>query len=122
MDLWKGGCLVQKIQAVKGTRDVLPEESPTWRVVERAFQDICERFAYEEIRTPTFEYTEVFQRGVGDTTDIVQKEMYTFEDRGGRSLTLRPEATAEWSAHSRNMAWVLYLFPFAFLWDFLLPC
>lgn len=82
------------MQAVKGTRDILPQDTPQWRAVERMFHDICARFAYEEIRIPTFEYTEVFQRGVGETTDIVQKEMYTFEDRGGRSLTLRPEATA----------------------------
>lgn len=82
------------MQAVKGTRDILPQDTPQWRAVEQIFQDVCARFAYEEIRIPTFEYTEVFQRGVGETTDIVQKEMYTFEDRGGRSLTLRPEATA----------------------------
>ncbi|MFP3491024.1 ATP phosphoribosyltransferase regulatory subunit, partial [Staphylococcus sp. SIMBA_130] len=57
-------------------------------------RDICRRYNYHELRTPIFEHTELFQRGVGDTTDIVQKEMYTFEDRGNRSLTLRPEGTA----------------------------
>ncbi|MDP4133851.1 MAG: histidine--tRNA ligase [Bacillota bacterium] len=66
----------------------------SWRFVQDKFQNICERFGYKEIRTPVFEYTELFQRGVGDTTDVVQKEMYTFTDKGDRSVTLRPEGTA----------------------------
>ncbi|NLL97370.1 MAG: histidine--tRNA ligase [Clostridiaceae bacterium] len=82
------------IQAPKGTRDILPEDINQWNFVEEEFSDICRRFGYNEIRIPVFEHTELFQRGVGDTTDIVQKEMYTFEDKAGRSITLRPEGTA----------------------------
>ncbi|API90640.1 histidine--tRNA ligase 2 [Virgibacillus pantothenticus] len=81
-------------KAPRGTADVLPGDSRKWQWVEETIKQVCRRFHYEEIRTPLFEHTEVFQRGVGDTTDIVQKEMYTFEDRGGRSITLRPEGTA----------------------------
>lgn len=81
-------------QAPKGTRDILPSEVYRWQYVENAFAEICRLYGYEEIRIPVFEHTELFQRGVGDTTDIVQKEMYTFEDKGGRSLSLRPEGTA----------------------------
>jgi histidyl-tRNA synthetase len=79
--------------APKGTKDVLPDEVYKWHYVERAFADICERYGFREIRTPDFEHTELFQRGVGDTTDIVQKEMYTWE-QAKRSLTLRPEGTS----------------------------
>lgn len=82
------------MKAPRGTADILPKDIKAWQYVEDKMKDICGRYHYEEIRTPLFEHTEVFQRGVGDTTDIVQKEMYTFEDRGGRSLTLRPEGTA----------------------------
>lgn len=82
------------LKAPRGTVDLLPEDTKKWQYVEKTLQDLCRVFNYEEIRTPTFEHTEVFQRGVGDTTDIVQKEMYTFEDRGDRSITLRPEGTA----------------------------
>ena len=78
----------------RGTQDILPEQSAKWQKVEEIIRHLCHTYRYEEIRTPMFESTELFQRGVGDTTDIVQKEMYTFEDRGGRSLTLRPEGTA----------------------------
>ncbi len=78
----------------RGTEDVLPEESKLWQYIENTARCVCERFGYKEIRTPVFENTELFQRGVGDTTDVVQKEMYTFEDKGGRSLTLKPEGTA----------------------------
>ncbi|HHW48886.1 MAG TPA: histidine--tRNA ligase [Clostridiaceae bacterium] len=81
-------------QAPKGTRDILPSEIHKWQYVERVFADICKSYGYREIRIPVFEHTELFQRGVGDTTDIVQKEMYTFLDKGGRSITLRPEGTA----------------------------
>ncbi|MCP3025575.1 histidine--tRNA ligase [Halobacillus sp. A5] len=78
----------------RGTQDILPGTSEKWQYVEQKLIDICRRYNYKEIRTPIFEHTELFQRGVGDSTDIVQKEMYTFEDRGGRSVTLRPEGTA----------------------------
>lgn len=80
--------------APRGTKDVLPEESSVWRHVEEEIRGICRRYAYGELRPPVFEHTELFQRGVGETTDIVEKEMYTFNDRGGRSITLRPEITA----------------------------
>ena len=81
-------------KAVKGTQDILPANSNKNRFVEQTMLDIAEKFGYREIRTPVFEHTELFSRGVGDTTDVVQKEMYTFEDKGGRSVTLRPEGTA----------------------------
>ena len=80
--------------AQKGTRDILPEEIFKWHKAEHEFARVCHSFGYEEIRIPTFEQTDLFQRGVGDTTDVVTKEMYTFEDKGGRSITLRPEGTA----------------------------
>lgn len=78
----------------KGTKDVLPEESYKWHYLERRICSVCNRFGVKEIRTPTFEATELFLRGVGETTDIVNKEMYTFSDKGGRSMTLKPEGTA----------------------------
>lgn len=81
-------------QAPKGTKDILPAEVYKWQYIEKKFASLCESFGYKEIRIPVFEHTELFQRGVGDTTDIVQKEMYTFNDKGGRSITLRPEGTA----------------------------
>ncbi|MGQ9559154.1 MAG: histidine--tRNA ligase [Candidatus Oleimicrobiaceae bacterium] len=83
-----------KYQAVKGTRDVLPEEQPYWRHIETHIYRICALYGYERIDTPIFEQTQLFERGVGASTDIVEKEMYTFEDRGHDSLTLRPEFTA----------------------------
>ena len=82
------------IQAPKGTRDVYGDEMKIWRHIESKVRSITDAFGYSEIRTPIFESTDLFLRGVGDTTDIVQKEMYTFEDKGGRSMTLRPELTA----------------------------
>ncbi|RAK17317.1 histidyl-tRNA synthetase [Anoxybacillus vitaminiphilus] len=81
-------------QIPRGTQDILPGEAEKWQYIEQMARDLCRRYNYKEIRTPIFEHTELFLRGVGDTTDIVQKEMYTFEDRGGRSITLRPEGTA----------------------------
>lgn len=78
----------------RGTQDILPGESAKWQRVEEIIRDLCRVYRYDEIRTPMFESTELFTRSVGETTDVVQKEMYTFEDRGGRSLTLRPEGTA----------------------------
>ena len=84
----------EKISAPKGMLDILPGESGKWTALERVIRDICGRYGFSEIRTPVPEHTEVFSRGVGDTTDVVSKEMYTFEDKGGRSITLRPEGTA----------------------------
>ncbi len=82
------------IQIPRGTQDILPGEIEKWQYVEQKAREMCIRYGYEEIRTPIFESTELFVRGVGETTDIVQKEMYTFQDRGERSITLRPEGTA----------------------------
>lgn len=82
------------IRAVKGTRDILPPSSAVWNYVESAAREVFRAYNYHEIRTPILEATELFARGVGEETDIVGKEMYTFEDRDGASLTLRPEATA----------------------------
>ncbi|MBL0387383.1 histidine--tRNA ligase [Tumebacillus sp. ITR2] len=78
----------------RGVNDILPGDVEKWQFIERTARDVCRRFNVSEIRTPIFEHTELFQRGVGETTDIVEKEMYTFQDRGDRSLTLRPEGTA----------------------------
>lgn len=82
------------IQKPKGTQDFLPGSVETWQYIEKTARDVCRRFHYKEIRTPIFEHTELFQRGVGETTDIVEKEMYTFLDKGNRSISLRPEGTA----------------------------
>ncbi len=82
------------IKAPRGTADILPGDAHLWRFVEKTAAETARAFGYEEIRTPVFEHTELFQRGVGDTTDVVQKEMYTFNDKGDRSITLRPEGTA----------------------------
>ena len=81
-------------RAPKGTKDILPPESDSWQYLESIVRKICAGYGYSEIRTPVFEHTELFQRGVGASTDIVQKEMYTFTDKGDRSITLRPEGTA----------------------------
>jgi len=85
---------MSSIQASRGTRDILPDEVGYWQRVEAIARDILTRAAYREIRTPIFEQTTLFERGVGEATDVVSKEMYTFQDRGDRSLTLRPEGTA----------------------------
>jgi histidyl-tRNA synthetase len=82
------------IQSAKGTYDILPQDVYKWHYVERIMRDMCELYNYKEIRTPIFESTDLFVRGVGESTDIVTKEMYTFEDKGNRSVTLRPEGTA----------------------------
>ncbi|MED4608397.1 MULTISPECIES: histidine--tRNA ligase [Paenibacillus] len=82
------------IQKPKGTQDLLPGEIEKWQYLENKARELCRRFNYREIRTPVFEHTELFQRGVGETTDIVEKEMYTFQDKGDRSISLRPEGTA----------------------------
>ncbi len=81
-------------RAPKGTKDILPKESYKWQYIERIMRDVCMQFNFKEIRVPTFEHTELFLRSVGDTTDIVNKEMYTFTDKGNRSITLKPEGTA----------------------------
>lgn len=80
--------------APRGTKDILPEQVLNWLYIENKIREICRNYGYEEIRTPTFEHTELFQRGIGESTDVVEKEMYTFTDRGDRSITLRPENTA----------------------------
>ncbi len=83
-----------KPKAIRGMNDVLPEVSGTWRYLETIVREVVESYGYREIRLPLVEYTELFRRSIGEATDIVEKEMYTFEDRNGESLTLRPEATA----------------------------
>ncbi|MGB5245588.1 MAG: histidine--tRNA ligase [Woeseia sp.] len=83
-----------KTQAIRGMNDVLPEDAVTWRFLEERVRELVESYGYREIRLPIVEYTELFRRSIGEVTDIVEKEMYTFEDRNGESLTLRPEATA----------------------------
>ncbi len=81
-------------KAIKGTQDIMPDAVYKNQFIEQTVLDIARKFGFREIRTPVFEHTELFQRGVGETTDVVQKEMYTFDDKGGRSITLRPEGTA----------------------------
>src|SRR5690625_3029504 len=90
----KGRYKRMKLESPRGTDDFLPEETRKWQYIEDTLRNVCNLYHYEQIRTPIFEHTEVFQRGVGETTDIVQKEMYTFKDRSDRSITLRPEGTA----------------------------
>lgn len=85
---------MEEIKRPKGTKDMLPQDDYKWHYVENTFKAVANTYAMREMRTPIFEYTELFLRGVGDTTDIVQKEMYTFNDKGNRSLTLKPEGTA----------------------------
>ncbi|MBO5650644.1 MAG: histidine--tRNA ligase [Selenomonas sp.] len=80
--------------APRGTKDILPDTVGQWTYVEEKIRDLCARYGYKEIRTPMFEHTELFHRGIGEGTDVVDKEMYTFTDRGDRSITLRPENTA----------------------------
>ncbi len=81
------------IPAIRGTHDILPNEVGRWQRLESVIRDLCERYGYQEVRTPVIEREELFAKGTGETTDIVQKEMYTFEDKGGERVTLRPEAT-----------------------------
>lgn len=81
-------------KAPRGTKDITPKDAYKWNYVENKFREVCALFGYEEMRTPVFEHTELFKRGVGDTTDIVQKEMYSFTDKGERDITLKPEGTA----------------------------
>ena len=83
-----------EVQATKGTKDMLPQDAYKWHFVENKFREIAKFYGMREIRTPMFEHTDLFSRGVGDTTDIVQKEMYTFNDTGNRSITLKPEGNS----------------------------
>jgi histidyl-tRNA synthetase len=108
----------------RGTHDVLPEESGKWQFVEGRFRELCRRYGYKEIRTPIFEDTGLFARAIGLTSDIVSKQMYTFEDRGGRSITLRPEGTApvmrafvEHSLHARGPVQKFYYIAPIFRYD-----
>ncbi len=87
-----------QFQAPRGTQDILPDDAPSWAFVEDEMRRQARLANYSEIRTPTFEETGVFQRGVGASTDIVEKEMYTFLDKGGDSMTLRPEGSGAWPA------------------------
>src|ERR1019366_5815775 len=89
-----GGFLTNPIQPVRGMNDVLPAEIGAWQHLEQVARGIFESYGYEEMRVPILEHTELFERSIGEFTDIVEKEMYTFQDIGGDSLTLRPEATA----------------------------
>ena len=86
--------MAMEMQAPKGTKDMLPQDAYKWQYIESVFRDVAKTYGIREIRTPMFEHTDLFLRGVGDTTDIVQKEMYTFNDKGDRSITLKPEGTA----------------------------
>ena len=83
-----------KIQAIRGMNDILPDQTPVWQYVESTVRRVLGQYGYQEIRMPVVEHTELFKRSIGEVTDIVEKEMYTFEDRNGDSLTLRPEGTA----------------------------
>ena len=85
---------MKKMQSIRGMNDLLPEESPVWQYLERSVEDLLARYGYREIRFPVIESTDLFKRSIGEVTDIVEKEMYTFNDRNGESLTLRPEGTA----------------------------
>ena len=85
---------MNSIRSIKGTHDILPMDSKNWQKLEQIVQDVCQRFGYNEIRTPIFEETRLFSRSVGEDTDIVSKEMYSWDDKDGKSITLRPELTA----------------------------
>ena len=86
--------MAKSIQAIRGMNDILPEQTPAWQYVENTFRQLMQSYGYQEIRMPIVESTGLFKRSIGEVTDIVEKEMYTFEDRNGDSLTLRPEGTA----------------------------
>lgn len=107
-------------KAPKGTKDILPEDIYKWIYIEDIIRQLCDDYGYKQIRTPVFEHTELFQRGVGDTTDVVQKEMYTFNDKGGRSITLRPEGTA--SAARSYIEHSLYALPQPVKMYYLISC
>ena len=82
--------MAKKIQAIRGMNDLLPETSPRWQYLEQVVRSLLARYGYQEMRMPIVEQTALFKRSIGEVTDIVEKEMYTFEDRNGDSLTLRP--------------------------------
>ena len=82
------------LQAIRGMNDILPEQTPLWRYFEKTVAELLDGYGYKQIRMPVVEFTELFRRSIGEVTDIVEKEMYTFADRNGDSLTLRPEGTA----------------------------
>jgi histidyl-tRNA synthetase len=84
----------KKLQAIRGMHDILPDKTPLWQMLEKAMSEVCQQYGYAEIRMPLVETTDLFCRSIGEVTDIVEKEMYTFEDRNGDSLSLRPEGTA----------------------------
>lgn len=86
--------MAKNLQSVRGMRDILPDQSSSWQYIENTARQLFNSYGYTELRTPIIESTELFKRSIGDATDIVEKEMYTFEDRNGDSLTLRPEGTA----------------------------
>ncbi|MDX1398583.1 MAG: ATP phosphoribosyltransferase regulatory subunit, partial [Oceanospirillum sp.] len=86
--------MAKKIQAIRGMNDILPEQSAIWQYLENTVANLLKRYSYQEIRMPIVEQTALFKRSIGEVTDIVEKEMYTFDDRNGDSLTLRPEGTA----------------------------
>ena len=86
--------MTNNIQAIRGMHDVLPEQTPLWQYAEHKLREVLSVYGYSEIRLPVLEKTELFKRSIGEVTDIVEKEMYTFDDRNGDSLTLRPEGTA----------------------------
>jgi histidyl-tRNA synthetase len=83
-----------KVKAIRGMNDILPEQTPVWQYLENTVKSVLGAYGYNEVRMPIVEQTELFKRSIGEVTDIVEKEMYTFEDRNGESLTLRPEGTA----------------------------
>ena len=85
---------MKKLQAIRGMNDVLPDQSVTWQFLENTFSTVVKRFGYQEIRFPIVEQTQLFTRSIGEVTDIVEKEMYSFDDRNGVNLSLRPEGTA----------------------------
>ena len=86
--------MAKNIQAIRGMHDILPDQSPLWQFLEDRVRGVLDGYGYREIRTPVLEQTDLFKRSIGEVTDIVEKEMYTFSDRNGDSLTLRPECTA----------------------------
>ncbi|MCV2402573.1 histidine--tRNA ligase [Marinomonas sp. C2222] len=99
--------MARKIQAIRGMNDILPDQSSVWLYLEKTVADLVKSYGYQQIRFPIVENTDLFKRGVGETTDIVEKEMYTFEDRNGESLTLRPEGTAS-CVRAADQAGLLY--------------
>lgn len=85
---------MSKLQGLRGMNDLLPEQSPAWQYVESTLRTLLSRYGYREIRTPILEDTSLFQRSIGEATDVIEKEMYTFDDRNGESISMRPEFTA----------------------------